>query len=61
VARSPDEYVALAVALAHDRERLRRLREGARARLAAHGLVDGARVAAAFARAVRVAWRALVR
>ena len=56
VASTEDDYVALAVALGGDPERLRELRASARARLASSTLLDGSRMAAAFARALRRAW-----
>ena len=53
VAQTPDEYVAKAVALAADLEKLGALRRGLRARLRASPLLD----AAGFARAVEAAYR----
>jgi predicted O-linked N-acetylglucosamine transferase (SPINDLY family) len=53
VAESEEEYVRLAVELAHDRPRLARLRGTLRERLAASRLMDAPR----FARDMEAAWR----
>lgn len=54
IARTPDEYVRIALALAGDLPRLAGLRASLRGRMKASPLMDGAR----FARNVETAWRA---
>jgi predicted O-linked N-acetylglucosamine transferase (SPINDLY family) len=58
IARSPDEYVDLAVNLATDRERLTELRRTLRERLRQSSLVDAPRFAAQVETAYRDMWRA---
>jgi predicted O-linked N-acetylglucosamine transferase (SPINDLY family) len=57
VARTPDEYVTLALALAADRERLASLRASLRARLAASALFDHRGVTRELEAAYREMWR----
>ena len=57
VARSPDEYVHIAVKLAEDRRRLSDLRAGLRARMEASPLMDAPRFARNLEAAYRGAWR----
>jgi predicted O-linked N-acetylglucosamine transferase (SPINDLY family) len=56
VAQTPDDYVAIAVSLAHDPQRLAGYRGELRARLSASPLLDGAR----FARSFEVALRSMI-
>jgi predicted O-linked N-acetylglucosamine transferase (SPINDLY family) len=58
IARSPDEYVTLAVNLATDRERLTELRRTLRERMRQSSLVDAPRFAAQVETAYRDMWRA---
>lgn len=58
VARTPEEFVTLATALAADRERLRAYRASLRGRIAASRLTDGPAFCRAFEAACRDAWRA---
>jgi predicted O-linked N-acetylglucosamine transferase (SPINDLY family) len=57
VARTPDEYVALATRLAADRSRLAALRGGLRERLAASPLMNAPEFTRNVERAYREAWR----
>jgi predicted O-linked N-acetylglucosamine transferase (SPINDLY family) len=57
VAKSPDEYVRLAVELANDRPRLRGLSSTLRERMEASALMDGARLAREIEAAYRTMWR----
>lgn len=57
IARDSDDFVRIAVALAHDRQKLAALRGGLRARIAASPLCDGPRFAGHFATALRAMWR----
>jgi len=57
VARRPDEFVNIAVALAGDRERLSGLRAGLRARMEASPLMDAPRFARNLEAAYRSIWR----
>ncbi len=57
VARSPDEYVVLAVSRAADLDVLARLRAGLRAQVAASPLGDAPRFAESLAMGLRAAWR----
>lgn len=57
VAQSAGDYVAIAVALAHDVARRRALRAGLRQRLAGSPLLDHARFTAGLERELREAWR----
>ena len=57
VARTPEEYVEIAVRLAGDVERLAALRSSLRARVAASPLCDGERFTRHFERLVRALWR----
>jgi protein O-GlcNAc transferase len=61
VARTPDEYVALATGLARDLAQLAALREGMRARLTASPLVDGPAFVRSLEAAYRQMWRAWCR
>lgn len=56
VATSEDQYVATAIALATDRERLTRLRCGLRERLLASPMTDNARLANEVGKAFRAMW-----
>ena len=56
IARSPEEYVALAVALARDPARLAGLRAGLRQRVQSSPLVDGPQYAADVEQAFRRMW-----
>jgi protein O-GlcNAc transferase len=56
-AQSPDEYVAIAAALAGDRPWLARLRAGLRGRMASSPLMDGPRFAGGVEAAYRQMWR----
>jgi predicted O-linked N-acetylglucosamine transferase (SPINDLY family) len=58
VARTPREYVRLAVELARDRDRLADLRSSLRQRLQRSPLMDGSRFAANLQAAFRSMWRA---
>jgi predicted O-linked N-acetylglucosamine transferase (SPINDLY family) len=53
IARTPEQYVAIAVGLARDLDRLASLRSGLRARMQASPLMDGKQYAAD----VEAAWR----
>ena len=57
IADSPAGYVAAAVALASDLDRLAGLRASLRGLMSASGITDGQAFAAAFAEALRRAWR----
>ncbi len=57
IAGSDEEYVRIAVALAHDRERLAALRAGLRERMRASPLTDGRAYARALEAAYRGIWR----
>ena len=57
VARSPDEFVDIAVGLARDRDRLSVLRAGLRSRMEASPLMDAPRFARNLEAAYRNAWR----
>jgi protein O-GlcNAc transferase len=57
VARSVDDYVERAVALASDRPRRQALHRELRGRLGASPLMDGSRLARALEAAYREAWR----
>jgi predicted O-linked N-acetylglucosamine transferase (SPINDLY family) len=57
VAHSPEDYLAKAVALAGNRDRLRRWRTELRTRMAKSSLRDEAGFARVFERALRNAWR----
>jgi protein O-GlcNAc transferase len=56
VARTPDEYVSIAVALAQDVPRLARMRRELRARMEGSPLMDAPRFARALEGAYRTAW-----
>lgn len=56
-AATPEDYAAVAVALASDRERLRALRSGLRERVFASALMDHARFAGEVGDAFRAMWR----
>jgi predicted O-linked N-acetylglucosamine transferase (SPINDLY family) len=56
-AQSPEEYVAIAAALAGDLPRLAGLRAGLRGRMAASPLMDGPRLARGVEAAYRRMWR----
>jgi predicted O-linked N-acetylglucosamine transferase (SPINDLY family) len=56
VARTPDEYVAIAVRLAQDLDRLEGLRRGLRPRMEKSPLMDAPRFARGIERAYREAW-----
>jgi predicted O-linked N-acetylglucosamine transferase (SPINDLY family) len=58
IARDPDEYIRLAVALSHDAPRLAGLRAMLRERMAASPLMDAARFARDVEHAYREMWRA---
>jgi predicted O-linked N-acetylglucosamine transferase (SPINDLY family) len=58
IARTPEEYVAVAVALAGDRARLSRLRAGMRPRMESSPLLDGRQYAVDVERAFRWMWQA---
>jgi predicted O-linked N-acetylglucosamine transferase (SPINDLY family) len=60
VARDAEDYVAKAVALARDQQRLAALRAGLRARLRESPVCDATRFARNFATAMRQAWHARV-
>jgi predicted O-linked N-acetylglucosamine transferase (SPINDLY family) len=57
IARTPEQYVRIAIDWAGDLARLRRLRSGLRQRMQASPLMDGAHYAAAVEAAFRQAWR----
>lgn len=57
IARSPEEYVELAVALAGDVPRLAALRAGLRGRMAASPVCDGKRFAAHLANVLETVWQ----
>ena len=57
VAHSPDEYVAIVKGLASDLPKLAAIREGLRQRMAASPVMDAARFARNFERALRDMWR----
>jgi protein O-GlcNAc transferase len=57
IAGSPDEYVAIAAALASDLPRVAQMRRGLRARLEASPLCDGVRFARNIEAAYREMWR----
>ena len=57
VAHTPEDYEAIVLALAHAPERLKRLREGLRERMAASPLVDGRRYTRNLEAAYRTMWR----
>ncbi len=57
IARTPEEYVAIAVELARDTEQLRTLRTGLRARMAASPLTDSARFTRHLETAYRYMWQ----
>ena len=57
VARSPDEYVKIAVELSTDLDRLSDLRRGLRARMEASPLMDAPRFARNLEAAYRSIWR----
>jgi len=57
VAASADDYVNIAVALANDHERLKRLRSSLRERMLASPLLDGQRMARGLEDAFRGMWR----
>lgn len=57
VAESADDYVDIAVALANDHERLKRLRANLRERMLASPLLDGPRMARSLENAFREMWR----
>lgn len=56
VTHTQDDYVALGIALATDRQRLMRLRDGLRGRLLASPLADHARLAGEVGKAFRAMW-----
>ena len=56
IARTPDDYVAIAAGLAGDRSRLSALRAGLRARMEASPLGDGRQFAAGIETAFRGMW-----
>jgi len=57
VARTPEDYESIVLGLARDPERLKRLRAGLRARMAASPLVDGRRYTRNLEAAYRTMWR----
>jgi predicted O-linked N-acetylglucosamine transferase (SPINDLY family) len=57
IARSPDDYVRIAVQLAGDPERLQTLRQGLRQRMAASPLMDAARFTRHLEAAYRQMWK----
>jgi predicted O-linked N-acetylglucosamine transferase (SPINDLY family) len=57
IAQTPEQYVARAVALAGDRDRLAELRGGLRHRMQTSPLLDGPQYAADVEAAFRLAWR----
>ncbi len=57
IAGTPAEYVAIAARLAADRERLRTLRRGLRARMAGSSLCDAKLVTRELEAALRRVWR----
>ncbi len=57
IARTPEQYVAIAAALAADRERLAQLRNGLRERMMSSPLMDGKQYAADVEAAFRRMWR----
>jgi len=57
IARTPDEFAAIAASLARDRARLAEFRAQARTRLRASPLLDTAAYGARFHAALRQAWR----
>ena len=57
IARDPDDYVRIAVALAHDLPRLAAIRGGLRGQMAASPLCDGPRLAADLLALLREVWR----
>ena len=56
ITRTPQAYIALAVALAHDRDRLRLLRQTLRGRMQQSPLMDGPRFARNVENAYRLMW-----
>ena len=56
IAATPEQFVAIAVALAADRERLAQLRAGLRARMASSPLMDGKQYTADVEAAFRGMW-----
>jgi predicted O-linked N-acetylglucosamine transferase (SPINDLY family) len=58
IARTPEEYVAIAVGLAGDRARLAALRCGLRPRMQASPLTDGTQFATDVESAFRTMWKA---
>ena len=61
IAQTPDEYVALALRWARDRERLRSVRRSLRERMRASPLCDGPRFTRNLEAAFRSIWRAYLR
>jgi predicted O-linked N-acetylglucosamine transferase (SPINDLY family) len=57
IAKSPEEYVEIALKLAADRDRLAELRATLRDRVAKSLLCDGAKTTRYFERALRAVWR----
>ncbi len=57
IAKTPDEYVAIAAQLSSDLDRLGEMRAGLRARMEASPLMDGARFVSHLEAAYRLAWR----
>jgi predicted O-linked N-acetylglucosamine transferase (SPINDLY family) len=57
VARTPDEYVAIAAELAGDLDKLATLRAALPSRMEKSPLMDGARFARGMETAFRMAWR----
>jgi len=57
IAKTPEEYIQIAVALANDRERLRKLRASLRARMQASPLMNAPRFARNVETAYREMWR----
>jgi predicted O-linked N-acetylglucosamine transferase (SPINDLY family) len=57
VARTPDQFVSIAVGLAEDLDRLGSLRAGLRARMERSPLMDGARFTKSLEAAYRSIWR----